>query len=141
MTYAAYAPHMQSAPTCWRLLRVKFDFPFLLSESLRAGIALVDMAEWVYVDMLDVLRATDHTGECHRLQCAFRSCIGPPSLRAHRALDDCLALGAVVRRISASLRVAPFMLFRCTASSRRAMPVKDPRPSGPSHKNPRSCEL
>ena len=95
---------------------IKFDFPFLCAEILRAGIAPVDMAAWVYVDTLDVLRVTDHTGECNKLQCAFRSCSGPPSLRAHRALDDCLALGAVVRHISASLGVAPFVLLRQFAS-------------------------
>ena len=92
---------------------IQFDFPFLRSEILRAGIAPADnMTAWVYVDTLDVLRVTDHTGECNKLQCAFRSCSGPPSLRAHRALDDCLALASVVRHISASLGVAPFTLLR-----------------------------
>ena len=95
---------------------IKFDFPFLCAEVLRAGIAPVDMADWVYVDTLDVLRVTDHTGECNKLQCAFRSCSGPPSLRAHRALDDCIALRSVVQHISASLGVAPFVLLRQFAS-------------------------
>ena len=95
---------------------IKFDFPFLCAEVLRAGIAPVDMAAWVYVDTLDVLRVTDHTGECNKLQCAFRSCSGPPSLRAHRALDDCIALRSVVHHISASLGVAPFVLLRQFAS-------------------------
>ena len=95
---------------------IKFDFPFLCAEVLRAGIASVDMAAWVYVDTLDVLRVTDHTGECNKLQCAFRSCSGPPSLRAHRALDDCIALRSVVQHISASLGVAPFVLLRQFAS-------------------------
>ena len=91
---------------------VKFDFPFLCAEVLRAGIASADLAAWVYVDTLDVLRVTDYTGECNKLQGAFRSCSGPPSLRAHRALDDCLALGSVVRHISASLGVTPFVLLK-----------------------------
>ena len=92
---------------------IKFDFPFLCAEILRAGIAPDDnMTAWVYVDTLDVLRVTDHPGECNKLQCAFRSCSGPPSLRAHRALDDCLALASVVQHISASLGVAPFTLLR-----------------------------
>ena len=95
---------------------IKFDFPFLCAEVLRAGIAPVDMTAWVYVDTLDVLRVTDHTGECNKLQCAFRSCSGPPSLRAHRALDDCIALRSVVQHISASLGVAPFVLLRQFAS-------------------------
>ena len=74
------------------------------------------MVAWVYVDTLDVLRVTDHNGECNKLQCAFRSCSGPPSLRAHRALDDCIALRSVVQHISASLGVAPFVLLRQFAS-------------------------
>ena len=90
----------------------KFDFPFLLSECMRAGIGSGAMAAWVYVDTLDVLRAADSAGECKKLQCAFRSCSGCPGLRAHRALDDCLALGSVVRHISASLGVTPWMLLR-----------------------------
>ena len=89
----------------------QFDFPFLLSECMRAGISSAAMAEWVYVDTLDVLRATDSAGECKKLQCALRSCSGSPGLRAHRALDDCLALGSVVRHISASLGVTPWMLL------------------------------
>ena len=96
---------------------IKFDFPFLCAEILRAGIAPLDnMAAWVYVDTIDVLRVADHTGECNKLQCAFRSCSGPPSLRAHRALDDCIALRSVVQHISASLGVAPFVLLRQFAS-------------------------
>ena len=65
----------------------KFDFPFLLSECMRAGIGSGAMAAWVYVDTLDVLRAADSAGECKKLQCAFRSCSGSSCLRAHRALD------------------------------------------------------
>ena len=96
---------------------IKFDFPFLCAGILRAGIAPADnMAAWLYVDTLDVLRVTDHTGECNKLQCAFRSCTGPPSLRAHRALNDCIALRSVVQHISASLGVAPFVLLRQFAS-------------------------
>ena len=90
----------------------KFDFPFLLSECMRAGIGSGVMAAWVYVDTLDVLRAADSAGECKKLQCAFRSCSGSSCLRAHRALDDCLALGCVVRHISESFGVTPWMLLR-----------------------------
>ena len=89
----------------------KFDFPFLLSECMRAGIGSGAMAAWVYVDTLDVLRAADSVGDCRKLQCAFRSCSGSPDLRAHRALDDCLALGCVVRHVCESLGVTPSMLL------------------------------
>ena len=89
---------------------MKFDFPFLLSEAMRAGIGPGVMAAWAYVDTLDLLQATDC--ECRKLQCAFRANGGIPGLRAHRALDDCIALGSVVRSISASLGVTPWMLLR-----------------------------
>ena len=89
---------------------MKFDFPFLLSEAMRAGIGPGVMATWVYVDTLDVLQAIDCA--CRKLQCAFRAFGGSPGLRAHRALDDCIALGSVVRSISASLGVTPWMLLK-----------------------------
>ena len=89
---------------------MKFDFPFLLSEAVRAGIGPGVMANWVYVDTLDVLQATNC--ECRKLQCAFRAFGESPGLRAHRALDDCIALGSVVKSISASLGVTPWMLLR-----------------------------
>ena len=94
----------------------KFDFPFLLGSCLRSGVGSAAMSNWIYVDTLDVLRATDQAGECMKLQCAFRSCSGPASLRAHRALDDCIALEAVVRHVSVSLGIKPWALLRRFAS-------------------------
>ena len=88
---------------------LKFDFPFLLSDAMRAGIGPGVLASWGYVATLDVLQATDC--ECRKLQCAFRAFSGSPGLRAHRALDDCIALGSVVRSISASLGVPPWVLL------------------------------
>ena len=90
---------------------LKFDFPYLLSEAMRAGVGSGVMAAWVYVDTLDVLRATNCT-ECQKLQCAFRAFNERSCLRAHRALDDCIALGSVVRHISASFGVTPWALLR-----------------------------
>jgi DNA polymerase III epsilon subunit-like protein len=90
----------------------KFDFPFLLSECLRVGLGPAAMSSWIYVDTLDVLSATDRAGECKKLQCALRACCGSANLRAHRALDDCIALGAVVRHVSASLGIKPWALLR-----------------------------
>ena len=43
---------------------VKFDFPLLMRECIRAGIAPVDMAAWVYVDTLDFASL----GSCGRVQ-------------------------------------------------------------------------
>ena len=91
---------------------LKFDFPCMLSECIRAGLGPAAMAGWVYVDSLAVLRAIDCAGECQKLQCAFRVCSGPQCLRAHRALDDCIALEAVVRSVSDSLGVTPWALLR-----------------------------
>jgi hypothetical protein len=42
----------------------KFDFPFMLQECLRARVGPSAMLSWVYVDTLDVLRASDWAGEC-----------------------------------------------------------------------------
>ena len=58
---------------------MKFDFPFLCAEVLRAGIAPVDMAAWVYVDTLDVLRVTDHTGECISYSAPSARAVGLPA--------------------------------------------------------------
>ena len=88
-----------------------FDFPFLASACLRTGVGISAMAQWSYVDTLDLLRATG-AGECSKLQCSFYRCAGPSRLRAHRALDDCFALQAVVRHLSASFGVTPAGLLR-----------------------------
>ena len=91
-----------------------FDFPFLLSECLRAGLCsgVSTMARWRFVDTLDVLRATDIAGDCKKLQCSLRACRGPSCLHAHRALDDCIALEVVVEHVSARLGVGPTTLLR-----------------------------
>ena len=90
----------------------RFDFPFLLSEGARAGLGPAVISSWIYVDTLDVLRATDRAGECKKLQCALRVCCGPPNtLRAHRALDDCFALEGVIRHVSASFGIKPWALL------------------------------
>ena len=87
-----------------------FDFPCLASACLRTGVGISAMAQWSYVDTLDLLRATG--GECSKLQCSFYRCAGPSRLRAHRALDDCFALQVVVRHLSASFGVTPAVLLR-----------------------------
>ena len=69
------------------------------------------MSNWIYVDTLDVLPATDRAGECKKLQCAIRVYGGLPSLRAHRALDECIAVEAVVRHMSAFLGIKPWALL------------------------------
>ena len=84
---AAMRPDLEIALVGHNALR--FDYPFLLAECLRAGLGSSTMSRWVFVDTMDLLRATDCAGECKKLQCSFaRVCSGPSMLQAHRALDD-----------------------------------------------------
>ena len=92
-----------------------FDFHFLLAECLRAGLGSSTISRFVFVDTRELLRATDCAGECKKLQCSFRVCSGPSRLQAHRALDDCIALEAVVDFVSARMGVTPLNLLRCFA--------------------------
>ena len=95
---------------------LRFDFPFLLAECLRAGLGSSTISRWVFVDTMDLLQTTTCAGECKKLQCSFaRVCSGPSRLQAHRALDDCIAIEAVVEFVSAKLGVAPLKLLRCFA--------------------------
>ena len=50
------------------------------------------MAGWKFVDTLDLLRATELAGECRKLQCLVKLLGETADLRAHRALDDTVAL-------------------------------------------------
>ena len=56
---------------------LRFDFPFLLAECLRAGLGSSTMSRWMFVDTMDLLRATDCAGECNTLQCTCRVSSGP----------------------------------------------------------------
>ena len=110
---AAMRPDLEIALVGHNALR--FDYPFLLAECLRAGLGSSAMSPWMFVDTMDLLRATD-SGECFKLQCAFaRVCRGPSCLRAHRALDNCIALEAVGDCVSARMGVIPLNLLRCFA--------------------------
>ena len=84
-----------------------FDFPMLLCNCLRLGGATGHLARYAYVDTLDLCRATSGTtllDGCLKLQCLFRACSCPRSgLRAHRALDDCIALRSVTCHIASAI--------------------------------------
>ena len=110
---AAMRPDLEIALVGHNALR--FDYPFLLAECLRAGLGSSTMSRWMFVDTMDLLRATDCAGQCKKLQCSFRVCSGPSRLQAHRALDDCIALEAVVDFVSARMGVTPLNLLRCFA--------------------------
>ena len=93
---------------------MKFDFPFLCSECLRNDIGIGCFADWLFADTLEVFRAMDADtyGGCAKLQCILRNHGATADLHAHRALDDCRALKAVLESVSASLGVSPKVLIR-----------------------------
>ena len=70
----------------------KFDFPFLLSECHRNELVCGDMANWAFVDSLEIVKAIDaevYRG-CPKLQCLLLALAsGEARLQAHRALDCC----------------------------------------------------
>ena len=86
-----------------------FDFPMLLCNCLRRGAAVEHLGRYAYVDTLDVCKAMSATslaGGCLKLQCLVRGCPCLSSgLRAHRALDDCVALQHVTGHMASSLGI------------------------------------
>ena len=113
----------------------KFDFAILASEVLRAGADWLPLQRWCYLDTLDVFKAIGSTG-CVKLQCLRREVgVGNEPLRAHRALDDAIALRSLVisqaERLGLTIGVllAPFVVGcdadatlaqeRCLRMSRR----------------------
>ena len=85
----------------WRS-RSGFDFPMLVSEVLRHDCNLFALADFLFVDTLDVLRAYGGalavSDGCFKLQCLSRCCNCTEG-RAHRALEDTMALRAVMEQI------------------------------------------
>ena len=93
---------------------VRFDFALLLFESRRHSLDWSPLARWVFVDTLDVMRAlgVEWLGGCLKLQCLARAAGGAEGLRAHRALDDCLALRGVLECVAARFGVGLVELLR-----------------------------
>ena len=82
---------------------IGFDFPFLLCETIRHSLSTAPFEDWLYVDTLHISKCLLPHG-CHKLQCiSLRARIDTG--RAHRALDDCLALRRVVESMAQSLDV------------------------------------
>ncbi len=94
----------------------KFDFPVLFSECRRHDCNIYLLQSFLYVDTLDVVRACGRSTAdgCARLQCLVRCC-GGSATRAHRALEDMVALRDVVGHcaqsfgVTARELVAPFV--------------------------------
>ena len=91
---------------------VRFDFAMLLFETLRHGMSWTPLQNLLFVDTMSLVQAVglSNIGGCAKLQCLVRGhCVG---LQAHRALDDCIALRAVVQGIAASYGVRVLDLLR-----------------------------
>jgi DNA polymerase III epsilon subunit-like protein len=72
---------------------LRFDFAMLVSEVFRVGSDFKPLQRWLYVDTLSVFQAG--AAPCVKLQCLYRELAADGSLRAHRALDDAIALRSV----------------------------------------------
>ena len=88
---------------------VNFDLPLLMAECLRHGLSCGCFEQWLF---MDTLHAVQSARVCKKLQCLVRDLGDPGDLRAHRALDDCIALRHVVTALAAdsSLDVYGFFL-------------------------------
>ena len=92
----------------------RFDFPMLLSQCKRLNVSPEAFTKWCYADTLGMCRCTDaclHVG-CLKLQCWLRAVGDEHPLRAHRALDDAIALRSVLSYAAARLGVGPLSLLR-----------------------------
>ena len=88
----------------------------LLCNQMRRGGVVAHLGRFAFVDTLDVCRAIARnslTGGCLKLGCLFRSCsCASAGLRLHRALDDCIALRAVIRHLAEQLQLGEVELLR-----------------------------
>ena len=91
---------------------VKFDFAMILFECLRHGCNWEPSFEdWLFVDTLSVVQSVAaRLGGCAKLQCLVRGHCA--ELQAHRALDDCIALRAVLQHIADMLGIPMLDVLR-----------------------------
>ena len=91
---------------------IRFDFAMLLFELVRHGMSWGPLERWLFVDTLSLVQAVglSNLGGCAKLQCLVRGhCAG---LQAHRALDDCIALRAVVQGVAETYGLDALDLLR-----------------------------
>ena len=84
----------------------------LLFELVRHGLSWAPLQQWLFVDTLALVEAVgiSNLGGCAKLQCMVRGqCAG---LQAHRALDDCVCLRAVVEGVAESYGIRALDLLR-----------------------------
>ena len=91
---------------------LRFDFAMLLCECSRHNMSWAPLQRWLFVDTLAVLQAVGDAGVCMKLQCLARGAGNIDGLRAHRALDDCYALRAVIKQVAAGLGLDLWSLLR-----------------------------
>ena len=67
--------------------------------------------DWLFVDTLSIVQSVvADLGGCAKLQCLVRGYC--TELQAHRALDDCIALRAVLQQIADRLGIPILDLLR-----------------------------
>jgi len=89
----------------------RFDFPLLLCECMRRCISCDCFRQWVFVDTMHVAQAVAEHG-CIKLQCLVQTLGNPSELRAHRALDDCVALRLVCVTLAEKMGTDLWALLR-----------------------------
>ena len=87
---------------------IRFDFAMLISECYRSKVSIKALTRWRFVDTIDIVRALDSKtyGGCMKLQCLLHMTGRGEGLRAHRALDDAVALRDVINHIANRLGVS-----------------------------------
>ena len=96
----------------FNIARAGFDFAMLLFECQRHSVPWSPLERWLFVDTLEVLRAVGVEGGCQKLQCLARLACSANGLRAHRALDDCIALRGVMECLAARLGIGLLDMLR-----------------------------
>ena len=92
----------------------RFDFAVLLFECHRHRLPMTPFRRWFFVDTLHVLASAkvELGGACLKLQCLANTAIDTGELRAHRALDDTIALRQVVHSAASRLGCSVIDLLR-----------------------------
>ena len=82
---------------------IRFDFPVMLAECHRHCIETHCFERWLFADTLHLFQGGHG---CCKLQCLVKDLYAPNELKAHRALDDCIALRRVVESAAQRLGVS-----------------------------------